>query len=75
MGFLKPKTTTTETPVPTIDPAVSQQTVDEETESPESKKKKQLKEGKSSLTVALKKTTGGINAGTKTGSGLSVSKK
>ncbi len=74
MGFLKPKAPKP-APVPTLDPAVTQQTVQEDTEDAKSKNIRKTKEGKSSLTVPLKSTTSGLNTSTSKGSGLSVTKK
>lgn len=62
-------------PVPTADPLVLEQGLDED-EGTDLKKKKRKKVGKSSLTVARKSVVGtGTKVGKGGGSGLSVSKK
>lgn len=76
MGFMKPKAPAP-TPVPTAEPLTTQASVTEEEVDPTKKKKELQRTGKSSLTVALKKTDSGLNVGTTsgTGAGLSVGGK
>lgn len=81
MGFMKPKapapTPVPTSPIPTAEPLTAQQqavqkTVQEQEADATLKKKKQLKAGKSSLTVGLDSTSG-VNVGTpEKQAGLSV---
>lgn len=59
------------TPVPTLDPAMSEQAVTPTESDTELKKKRQIRAGKSGLTVGLGNTSG-INVDTTKQSGLSV---
>lgn len=82
MGFMKPKAKPVQTAkpvkpvveIPTAEPAIAQKTVDEAEADKITKKKQQIRAGKSALTVGLKTSTGSVNTGgTSTGgSGLAV---
>lgn len=80
MGFLKSKSKSVTPakpvpiPIPTAEPAVAQANVDEAEADKITKKKQQIRAGKSALTVGLKTDTGAVNTGSadKGGSGLAV---
>lgn len=81
MGFMKPKAPPAPKPakpipipIPTAEPAIAQASVDQAEADKITKKKQQIRSGKSALTVGLKTATGSVNTGAsdKGGSGLAV---
>lgn len=78
MGFMKPKAPPppkpAKIPIPTAEPTIAQAFVDQAEADKITKKKQQIRSGKSALTVGLKTATGSVNTGAsdKGGSGLAV---
>lgn len=67
MGFMRQKkqepVAPKPIPIPTAEPAVAQASVDEAEADKITKKKQQIRAGKSALTVGLKPSTGAVNTG------------